>query len=155
MSFNISFNPERPLTDKDLEGRRAGRAFPPELIPGTFTPKRNASNEYLIDRELQRTWNYTGIWGVNDQDRGVQESMGPIQDRRTEHLGTADGAVIAARRNLMKLAKDLEQGIEPWLTSHPEAYRVRSMDVNTDIAELDSVVEEHGAALQVSGVLTP
>jgi hypothetical protein len=84
----------------------------------------------------------------NDQDRAIQESMGPIYDRRKEHLGTADGAVIAARRNLLKLAREVEQGIEPWLATHPEPYRVRSMDVNTDLADLDSVVNEHSSRLE-------
>jgi phthalate 4,5-dioxygenase len=154
MTFNVSFNAEAPLTEKDREWRRQGRAFPPEILPGTFTPKRNASNDYLLDRELQRTASYTGIFGVNDQDRAIQESMAPIYDRRREHLGTADGAVIAARRNLLKLAKDLEQGIEPWLATHPEAYRVRSMDVNTTLADLDVVVNEHRLALQLDGAPT-
>lgn len=92
------------LSREDNEFRRGGRGFPPELIPDTFTPRRNQSNDYLIDRELQRTYNYSGIYGINDQDRGVQESMGPICDRRNEHLGTADRAVMTARRNLLEAA---------------------------------------------------
>ena len=48
------------------------------------------ANDYLLDREIQRTTSYTGIWSVNDQDRSVQESMGPIYDRRKEHLGSSD-----------------------------------------------------------------
>src|SRR5262249_2454041 len=90
MTFYFSYHPERPLTEDDLAVRKTGRAFPPELIPGTFNPKRNEANDYLIDRDLQRGLTYTGIWGVNDQDRAVQESMGPIYDRRQEHLGTSD-----------------------------------------------------------------
>ena len=27
-------------------------SFPPDLIPGTFLPKRNMANDYLLDREI-------------------------------------------------------------------------------------------------------
>jgi len=148
MTFYASCHPERPLTDEDQAVRRTGRAFPPELIPGTFRPLRNMENDYLIDRELQRTFNYSGIYGVNDQDRAIQESMGPIQDRSTEHLGTADLAIIAARRGLLKAARDLQQGIEPYAAHHPEVYRVRAMDVNCSLEELDAVVETYGSGLR-------
>ena len=127
--------------------RRTGRAFPPELIHGTFIPKRNMENDYLLDREIQRTTTYTGIWGVNDQDRAIQESMGPIYDRRKEHLGTSDQAIITARRRLINLARDLQQGIEPFQASHGEIYRVRAMDVNTQLNEYDAVIAEHGSGL--------
>ena len=112
MTFYISYHPDRPLTDEDLAIRRTGRAFPPELIPGTFIPKRNMENDYLLDREVQRSTTYTGIWGVNDQDRAIQESMGPIYERSKEHLGTSDLAIITARKRLLNLARELQQGID-------------------------------------------
>ena len=146
-TFHYTFNPERPLTDEDLKNRRSGRAFPPTLIPGTFTPRRNGTNDYEIDRELQRTSNYTGIWGVNDQDRGVQESMGPLYDRRREHLGTSDLAIIAARRCLLRAARELEQGIEPYPAQHAEAYHVRPLDANGPEADLGALVEAHGTRM--------
>jgi nitrite reductase/ring-hydroxylating ferredoxin subunit len=74
---------------------------------------RSPGNEYLLDRELQRTTNYTGILGVANQDYAVTESMGPIYDRRQEHLGTTDVAIIRMRQMLLQAAKNLEQGIEP------------------------------------------
>jgi hypothetical protein len=144
MTFYFSYHPERPLSEQDLAARRSGRAFPPELVPGTFIPKRVNENDYLIDRELQRTTTYTGIWGVNDQDRAVQESMGPIYDRRNEHLGTSDLAIIAARRRLLQAARDLQQGIEPYAAQHGEVYRVRAMDLNSPLDDFDAVVESHG-----------
>jgi hypothetical protein len=73
--------------------------------------------------------------------------MGPIYDRRQEHLGSADLAIITSRRNLLKVARDLQNGIEPWLATHPEAYRVRAMDVNTDVTDLPGVVERYGSGL--------
>ena len=89
----------------------------------------------------------TGIWGVNDQDRAIQESMGPIYDRRKEHLGTSDQAIITARRRLLNLARDLQQGIEPFQASHGDIYRVRAMDVNTAVDNFDAVIASHGSGL--------
>ena len=48
-------------------------------------------NDYLIDREAQKNWDsYTGIPGIRQQDMAVTETMGPIYNRRQEHLGTTD-----------------------------------------------------------------
>jgi phenylpropionate dioxygenase-like ring-hydroxylating dioxygenase large terminal subunit len=146
-TFHYTFNPEQPLTDENLANRRNGRAFPPQIIPGTFTPVRNASNDYQIDREIQRTQTFTGIWGVNDQDRGVQESMGPIYDRTREHLGTSDLAIITARRRLIKAARDLQEGIEPYPAVHGDVYHIRPMDVNTDIDDFEGIVGNYAARL--------
>ena len=65
------------------------------------------------DREVQRTQNYTGIEGINTQDRAVQESMGYIADRALERLGTTDRAIIAARRLLLQALETVERGEEP------------------------------------------
>jgi hypothetical protein len=88
------------------------------------------ANDYLIDRELQRNLNYTGMLrrGGN-QDRMAEESMGPIQNRTREHLGTTDAAVIALRQMLAKAAIDVENGIEPpALDSSIPFHRIRPED---------------------------
>jgi phthalate 4,5-dioxygenase len=59
----------------------------------------------------------------------MTESMGGIVDRSQEHLGTTDVAVIAARRRLIKIARDLEEGIEPVEALRPEIYNVRAVDM--------------------------
>jgi len=73
----------------------------------------NPSNEYLLDRDKQHTYNYTGIDGFATQDAAVTQSMGPITDRSREHLGGSDSYVIALRRFLLKAVKDFRRGIEP------------------------------------------
>src|SRR5438067_2316936 len=80
-TYFYSFHPGRPLTDDERARIGNGHSFPPQLLPGTYSPLRNRANEYLIDRELQRTTTYTGIFGVNDQDRAIQEGMGAVFDR--------------------------------------------------------------------------
>ena len=57
---------------------------PDDVIPGTFRLKANKSNDYFIDRQMQKTKNYTGIMGINTQDFALQEGMGPITDRSQE-----------------------------------------------------------------------
>ena len=56
---------------------------------------------------------FTGIDGINVQDRAVQESMGPIVDRSLEHLGPADRAVIQARRLLLEAVRTVQDGGAP------------------------------------------
>jgi hypothetical protein len=81
--------------------------------PTTFRSKANRSNNYLLDRLVQKTESYTGIDGINVQDRAIQESMGRIVDRSKEHLGPADKAIIQARRLLRQAVKTVEAGGSP------------------------------------------
>jgi phenylpropionate dioxygenase-like ring-hydroxylating dioxygenase large terminal subunit len=71
------------------------------------------ANDWLIDRERQRTRTFTGIPGLNTQDLAMQESMGPVIDRSREHLGSTDKAVIQFRKCLLDAARDLQNGIDP------------------------------------------
>jgi hypothetical protein len=67
----------------------------------------------MIDRQAQRTRTYTGIDGINTQDRAVQESMGAIADRSLERLGTTDVAIIAYRRHMLKALQRFQEGVDP------------------------------------------
>jgi nitrite reductase/ring-hydroxylating ferredoxin subunit len=88
-----------------------------------------AENDYLIDREVQRTRSFTGIEGIAQQDMAVTESMGTVYQRTHEHLGTSDRAVIRMRSMLLKAAKDLAQGIEPPALRGP-FHEIRSAERN-------------------------
>jgi phenylpropionate dioxygenase-like ring-hydroxylating dioxygenase large terminal subunit len=117
-----TFTPEQ----RDERERRAGRG-PEDLLPG-YRSKRNLSNDYMIDRERQRTTSFTGISGVNTQDMAVQEGMGPVVDRTREHLGTTDRPVIIMRQMLLEATRDVAAGTAP-RGSQPESYRdVRPLD---------------------------
>jgi len=98
------------------------------LIPGTYRLKQNLENDFLIDRHRQKTKTYTGIPGLNTQDVGIQEGMGPIPDRTKEHLGTSDRAVIVARQLLLEAGRDVAAGRKP-KGIDPATYRdVRAYD---------------------------
>jgi phthalate 4,5-dioxygenase oxygenase subunit len=73
----------------------------------------NPRNDWLIDRDMQRNENFTGIQGVNAQDRAVQEAMGPIVNRSKEHLGQTDRAVIMTRRMLLRAIDTVADGGTP------------------------------------------
>jgi hypothetical protein len=94
-------------------------------VENGFRSVRNPDNKYLIDRVLQKTQTYTGITGLNTQDRAVQESMGPIADRTLERLGTTDRAIINARRSLLQAIKTVQQGGDP-PGVEPTYYRLRA-----------------------------
>lgn len=120
---SIPLNPQYALEQEILFGRG-----PDDLLPG-YRLKRNPSNDYLIDRELQRTKTFTGIQGINTQDFALQETMEkPFIDRTKERLGTADLAIIAARQLLLEAIRDVEEGRQP-KGVNPETYRhVRACD---------------------------
>jgi phthalate 4,5-dioxygenase oxygenase subunit len=87
------------------------------LLPGidvdeNWRRKQNRENNWLQDRSKIGVGSYTGIHGINNEDMAVQESMGPIYDRRKEHLGTSDVAVIRMRRLMLdSLARFQEGGV--------------------------------------------
>lgn len=116
----------------------------------TYLPVANKGNDYLIDREVQRTTNFTGIWGVNEQDRGIQESMRSlpgspgIADRRAEHLVGSDMPAVAARRTFTKLIRDLDAGIEPACLGHSVSYCVRAISKVSEIADFDEFMASFG-----------
>jgi phenylpropionate dioxygenase-like ring-hydroxylating dioxygenase large terminal subunit len=95
---------------------------------GRFNLPQSLDNDYMIDREAQRSWkSFTGIPGVRQQDMAVTESMGPIYKRYNEHLGTTDAMIIRTRRKLIAAAKALrDQGVIPPGVDNPEVYRQRS-----------------------------
>jgi phthalate 4,5-dioxygenase len=130
--MQYSYHPERPLTEAEvqrsknsLELTSAPYRSPDGAIIDICRDVRNADNDYFIDRELQRTQNFTGIQVIRTQDTAMTESMGGIVDRPQEHLGTMDVAIIAARRRLLQMARDLQHGIEPTVALQPEIYNVR------------------------------
>jgi nitrite reductase/ring-hydroxylating ferredoxin subunit len=136
MAWCFSWNPLRPLGDDehgDNPRVRSGVHLPPSArLPvstgpgGAWRPLANRSNDYLLDREAQRTRRFFGVPGISGQDAAVQESMGRIADRSIEHLGSSDGALIRVRRLWLQAAEDAERGVTPVGVDSPESYRVRA-----------------------------
>ena len=89
MVWNWSYTLDEPLTQDEKDEVLVGNG-PNAVDQKTFRSVGNPRNDWLIDRQMQRKENFTGIQFVNSQDRAVQEAMGPIVDRSKEHLGQTD-----------------------------------------------------------------
>jgi phenylpropionate dioxygenase-like ring-hydroxylating dioxygenase large terminal subunit len=125
-NFRYTYGP-MPLTEDERALVGTGNQFGVDVDPETFRALRNRRNRYLIDRHVQKTQTYTGIVGVNTQDRAVQESMGLIADRTFERLGTTDRAIINARQQLLAALKQLETDADPPGVA-PTYYRLRALE---------------------------
>ncbi len=129
--YRIIWHPERPLTESELYAARESGVNFPEIIPGTFNPRENRENNYLIDRVLQKSGtSFTGIKSIPAQDWAMQEDQGgPITDRSLEHLVSADGAIIQVRQRLLKALRELQEGSEPMEPAAVCEGRVRPIDI--------------------------
>ncbi len=113
-AWSINFRPDRPLSDEERADMRAGRGIHCEYEPGSWRPKANKDNDYLIDRRAQKDKrSYSGVFGFAEQDASLQESMGPIQNHAAEKLLPTDRAIVMARRMLHESALALPQGGTP------------------------------------------
>jgi phenylpropionate dioxygenase-like ring-hydroxylating dioxygenase large terminal subunit len=96
---------------------------------GRWRHVANRSNDYMIDREAQRTEIFSGLSGVDLQDQAITESMGEIVDRTREHPAVSDSMIVRTRRRLLQAALDLEEGKVPPGVDNPECvHAARSGD---------------------------
>src|SRR5207302_475515 len=72
--YNFRFKRSEPMTVEEHYSDKVQVGIDFKLVA-------NRRNEYLLDRETQKTVNYTGIEGFATQDACVTESMAPICDR--------------------------------------------------------------------------
>jgi len=138
MAFTFSWSRKTPVLSRNKNG---------DLLPlldrvtatlpntadwfGRWRPVANQDNDYLIDRDAQRTVSYTGINGVFPQDSAVTEGMGEISDRSLENLAPSDLMIVMTRRRLLEAARVLrEEGTVPPGVDNPEiAMSCRSGDL--------------------------
>jgi len=112
MVWNWVYRDDEPVQEHVRNGDIYGNG-PGHVDQKTFMSFRNIRNDWQIDRDMQRTQNFTGITGTNTQDRAVQETMGRILDRSREHLGPADRQIIVARQLLQEALKAVHDGQSP------------------------------------------
>jgi phthalate 4,5-dioxygenase oxygenase subunit len=140
LSWGLDWHPLRAYTDEELD--RSSPAFlmntgggaeylpPTSRAHGAWYTVANRGNDYLLDRDIQRTKTFSGIPTVALQDTAVTESMGPIVQRDQEHLGTSDLMIIRTRARLLGIAKALrDRGEPPPGATDPTMFRVRSCAV--------------------------
>jgi len=128
-AWSYDYHPTRPLTREERRAMEDGKGIHVK-VDKNFRPLANKDNDYLMDRESQRSGrNYSGIEGIGMQDASLQESMGPIQDRTKENLVSTDNGVIMARHRLMKAAMELMRNGTLPPGRDPAHQRVRSAAV--------------------------
>jgi len=130
--FRLKWSPE-PLKPEVLAQYRAANREFPEQVPGTFTTVANKGNDYQVDRNKQRFYNYTGMDPYPVQDFAmVEDQRGPIANRARETAVSSDRYILQVRKRLLTAAKALQAGTEPAEPWRPEAYKgVRNMKVVT------------------------
>ena len=127
MVYNWMYNyGGEPLTDRDKEEEYQLGRGPGEMLPD-FRTKRNKSNDWMIDRQVQKYETFTGREGINTQDQAIQESMGPIVDRSHENLANSDIAIVVARRMLLDAVSTVADGADPPGIGE-SYYNVRAVD---------------------------
>ena len=114
-SFFTSFG--EPLDRETMRAQRLACV----TLPG-YTPKQGRHNDWGFDAEEQRSRTYLGMGeeDINLHDQWAVESMGEIQDRTREHLGTTDKVIMANRRTLLKAIETVRAGGRPPMALAPE-----------------------------------
>lgn len=119
--------PERSLSRDDLTVG-AGVLLPEQKgkFYANWWAMADPDNDFLIDREMQRTRNFTGMTANRIEDGAMTISMGAIADRTGEHLGSGDLMIARTRQRLLNAAIALrEHGTLPPTVEQPEVCRVR------------------------------
>jgi hypothetical protein len=87
-----------------------------------YIPRKNKGNGYGFDPHEQAHDTFTGMGAdINVHDQWACESMGAIQDRTNEHLGTSDKAIIAYRKLLRAAIDEAGQGGRPLMVLDAQA----------------------------------
>jgi phenylpropionate dioxygenase-like ring-hydroxylating dioxygenase large terminal subunit len=161
-TWDFNYYTKGDLPDAFLDYVGKGLAFPPDsryqsfrlntgTIIDTFVPVRTAENNYLINRDVKSHSSPTGIHGLNDQDRAMQEAMlaldgteGRIVDRSKEFLVSTDIAIVRARRRILDTVQS-EASLAKFRQTIKDgtAYSVVPVDVVSEVGEMDAFVEKH------------
>ena len=118
---------DEPLNEEDRLERWLGNGPLDVDQKNGYRSVRNRDNNFMMDRQVQKYETFTGIEGINCQDRAIQESMGPITDRTVEHLGPADTAIIQARKLILGAISTVQDGGAPPGTG-ASYYNIRAID---------------------------
>jgi len=115
-SFFTSFG--APLDKETMRQQRLAHMTLPDYVP-----KHGRHDHWNFNPEEQRTRTFLGMGeeDINLHDQWAVESMGAIQDRTREHLGSSDKVIMAHRRQLLKAIETVQAGGAPPMVLQPDA----------------------------------
>jgi len=142
-AWSFDYTPARDLTEKERWSMQQGKGIHCDYVPGTYIPRANRTNDYLMDREAQRMGStYSGVEGIAIQDSSLQESMagidpstgervawGGVCDRSKEMLAPTDRGIMLARRKIFAAIEALQKNGEVPPGVQPDSHKVRSASV--------------------------
>lgn len=102
-----------------------------------YIPKSGRHNNWGFNADEQKSTTYLGMGeeDINVHDQWAVESMGGIQDRTREHLGTSDKVIMANRRLLLKAIETVQAGGRaPFAADPAQAGEMRGPDTVDGIA---------------------
>ena len=107
-AFFTSF--DTPVDKDTMRNQR----LPAVTLPG-YIPRAGRHNDWGFNPEEQQSRTYLGMGedDINVHDQWACESMGAIQDRTREHLGTTDKVIMANRRLLLQAMDTVATGGTP------------------------------------------
>jgi phthalate 4,5-dioxygenase len=96
-----------PVDKETMRSQRLKTVTLPDYIP-----KSGRHNDWGFNAEEQLTRTYLGMGeeDINVHDQWACESMGAIQDRTREHLGSTDKVIMANRRALRHAIEAVQAG---------------------------------------------
>ena len=102
-----------------------------------YVPVHGRHDRWNFNPEEQRTRTFLGMGeeDINLHDQWAVESMGAIQDRTREHLGSSDKVIMANRRLLLKAIATVQAGgTPPMVLNAEEAAALQGPDTMDCIA---------------------
>jgi phthalate 4,5-dioxygenase oxygenase subunit len=142
-AWSFDYKSNRPLTEQERKSMEEGNGIHCAYQPGTYIPKANRANDYLMNREAQKSGDtYSGIEGIAIQDSSLQESMAGIDpetgerkawggtcDRTLEMLAPTDRGIMLARRKIFNAIEALQNHGELPQGVNPDHHKIRSVSV--------------------------
>jgi phthalate 4,5-dioxygenase oxygenase subunit len=105
--FSVFTSFDGPVDKNAMRHQRTQYISLPDYIPNS-----GRHNHWGFNPDEQRSQTFLGMGedDINVHDQWAVESMGAIQDRTREHLGTSDKVIMANRRMLLKAIDDVAAG---------------------------------------------
>jgi phthalate 4,5-dioxygenase len=132
-SFFTSF--DGPLDKDTMRNQRLAHMQLPDYVP-----LHGKHDNWNFNPEEQRTRTYLGMGqdDINLHDQWAVESMGAIQDRTREHLGSSDKVIMANRRVLLKAIQTVQDGgVPPMVLNAEQAAAMQGPDTMDCMAPAD------------------